>query len=92
MSLEIMTKSDLIDFKSELFRELKLLMREEKPAGKKWLRTHEVKKLLAISSGTLQTLRNNGTISFTKIGGTMYYSMEEINKVMQHSKSPGLKR
>ncbi|WP_316758480.1 helix-turn-helix domain-containing protein [Pedobacter aquatilis] len=88
MSLEIMTKSDLIDFKSELFKELKLLFSSDRPASKKWLRSNEVKKLLAISSGTLQTLRNKGTLSFTKIGGTMYYSMEEINKVLQHSKSP----
>lgn len=92
MPLEIMTKSDLIDFKSELFKELKLLLNEEKPTSKKWLRSSEVKKLLAISSGTLQTLRNNETFRFTKIGGTMYYSIEEINKVLQHSKAPNSQR
>lgn len=90
MSIEIMTKSDLMDFKSDLFRELKAFLAPEKPADKKWLRSNEVRKLLGISAGTLQTLRNNGTLSFTKIGGTMYYSMEEINKVLQFPKTPNI--
>lgn len=85
-----MTKSDLMDFKSDLFKELKAFLAPEKPIDKKWLRSNEVRKLLGISTGTLQTLRNNGTLSFTKIGGTMYYSMDGINKVMKFSKTPNL--
>ncbi|MGO4876002.1 helix-turn-helix domain-containing protein [Pedobacter psychrotolerans] len=90
MSIEIMTKSDLMDFKSDLFKELKAFLAPEKPTDKKCLRSNEVRKLLGISTGTLQTLRNNGTLSFTKIGGTMYYSMDGINKVMKFSKTPNL--
>lgn len=90
MSIEIMTKSDLMDFKSDLFKELKAFLAPEKPIDKKWLRSNEVRKLLGISAGTLQTLRNNGTLSFTKIGGTMYYSMDGINRVMKFSKTPNL--
>lgn len=92
MSLEIMTKSDLMEFKSDLFKELKAFLAPEKPMNKKWLRSSEVRKLLGISSGTLQTLRNNGTLKFTKIGGTMYYSTEAINKVLDGSKTPNLLR
>lgn len=92
MSLEIMTKSDLMEFKSDLFKELKAFLAPEKPTDKKWLRSIEVRKLLGISSGTLQTLRNNGTLKFTKIGGTMYYSEDAINKVLGHSKTANLLR
>ena len=92
MSLEIMTKSDLMEFKSDLFRELKAFLAPEKPTDKKWLRSSEVRKLLGISSGTLQTLRNNGTLKFTKIGGTLYYSTEAINKVLDGPKTPNLLR
>ncbi|WP_235528470.1 helix-turn-helix domain-containing protein [Pedobacter sp. Leaf194] len=79
-----------MNFKSDLFKELKTFLAPEKPADKKWLRSNEVRKLLGISAGTLQTLRNNRTLSFTKIGGTMYYSMEEINKVLQFPKKPNI--
>jgi len=92
MSIEIMTKSDLMDFKSDLFKEIRAILAPEKPIDKKWLRSSEVRKLLGISGGTLQTLRNNGTLKFTKIGGTMYYSMEEINKVLQFPKTPNILR
>jgi hypothetical protein len=35
-------------------------------AAKKWLKAHEVRRLLKISPGTLQTLKANGTIPYTK--------------------------
>lgn len=32
--------------------------------------------------GTLQNLRINGTLTFTKIGGIMYYNYSDIEKVL----------
>ena len=49
---------------------------------KKWLKSYEVKKILNISTGTLQNLRSNGTLPHTKIGGLIYYDAELINKVL----------
>ncbi|EHQ25081.1 helix-turn-helix domain-containing protein [Mucilaginibacter paludis] len=43
----------------------------------------EVRKMLNISPGTLQNLRINGTLRFTKIGSIMYYKLEDINKVLE---------
>jgi helix-turn-helix protein len=53
---------------------------------KKWLKSYEVKKILNISTGTLQNLRSNGTLPYTKIGGLIYYDAELINKVMAGQK------
>lgn len=39
--------------------------------------------MLGISHGTLQTLRNNGSIPFSKIGGVIFYSREELNKIFK---------
>ena len=47
---------------------------------------NEVRKLLNISPGTLQTLRINGTLPYTKIGGTMYYNLKDIEKLLNKSK------
>ena len=63
---------------------MKISKKEEQP--KKWLKSSEVKKLLRISPGTLQNLRINGTLTYTKIGGSIFYSYEEIIKVMEQNK------
>ena len=49
---------------------------------KRWLKSSDVRKMLGISSGTLQTLRNNGKIPFTKVGGLIYYDAAEINQIL----------
>jgi len=42
--------------------------------------------LLKISPGTLHSLRNNGKIPFTRIGGLIYYDAAEIDRVLQEQK------
>lgn len=93
MSLQILTKDDLEIFKTELLAELKNLMSDStKPNSKKdeastrWLKSHQVQRMLAISPGTLQNLRINGTIPFTKIGGVIFYSIDDINTIMIKNK------
>ncbi|HTN20452.1 MAG TPA: helix-turn-helix domain-containing protein [Pelobium sp.] len=84
MSVEIITKEDLSQFKSELLAEIsKLVKPSESPITRQWLKSAEVRKLLDISSGTLQNLRINGTLRFTKIGGTMYYKSSDITKLLE---------
>lgn len=58
-------------------------MRRSGQEPKEWLKSYEVRKLLGISAGTLQNLRLNGTLPYTKIGGLMYYRYEEIRKLME---------
>lgn len=80
---QLVTLADLDAFKTELLFAIRQMLAENKSqAGKKWLKSYEVKKLLEISSGTLQTLRNNGTLPFTRIGGIIYYNSEDIEKLL----------
>lgn len=83
MSVNILTIEDLHHFKTELISELKSIFKNEGPPTKKWLKSDEVKKLLKVSPGTLQTLRINGTLQYTKIGGIIYYDFEHIQKTME---------
>jgi len=84
-TLDLITKTDLQFFKAELFEELKKMgiasISDEKQ--KNWLRSAEVRKLLNISPGTLQNLRINGTLRFTKIGSILYYKQEDIEKILE---------
>jgi hypothetical protein len=51
----------------------------------RWLKSHQVQRQLGISPGTLQNLRINGTIPFTKVGGVIFYSQDHIQAVMQQN-------
>lgn len=76
------------DFRQQVLLDIRTTLCEKnKPDTKQWLKSTEVKKLLGISHGTLQNLRNNGTIPFTKIGGVIYYSRQEIDKMMKTNRS-----
>ena len=83
MEVNILTAEDLQHFKKELLGEFKELLKKESPTQKQWLKSDEVKKLLKVSPGTLQTLRINGTLLYTKIGGLIYYDYDHIQKTME---------
>ena len=86
---QILTQGDLVDFKEDMLQEFKRIIKEcvSGQPGKKWLKSAEVKKLLGISHGFLQSLRDSGVLPFTKIGGSIYYDYEDISFMMSSNKS-----
>jgi hypothetical protein len=83
MNVELITKQDLREFKNDLLNEIKQIIKPGQGQSKQWLKSVEVRKLLNISPGTLQNLRINGTLRYTKIGGMMYYKLEDIHKLLE---------
>lgn len=55
-------------------------------SGKKktnnWLDHQDVCQRLKISKRTLQTLRDNGTLAYTKIGNRTYYLPEDVESIV----------
>jgi len=87
MGATIVTTEDLMEFKLELLDDIKqLLQNQNGQPVKKWLKSPEVRELLGISPGTLQNLRINGTLPYTKIGGVLYYDYQEIIQVLEKNK------
>tara|TARA_R110002049_G_scaffold53516_1_gene149549 strand:- start:778 stop:1017 length:240 start_codon:yes stop_codon:yes gene_type:complete len=67
----------------ELLDDIKnLLAKQATGKLKKYLKSSEVMDLLQVSPGTLQNLRINGTLPYTKVGGIIYYDAEEIQDIM----------
>ncbi|MFI5137989.1 helix-turn-helix domain-containing protein [Mucilaginibacter sp.] len=87
MNVELVTKEDLKELENNLLNAIKLINKPGQGEVKKWLKSVEVRKLLNISPGTLQNLRINGTLRYTKIGGIMYYKLEDINKILEGGQS-----
>ncbi|MGF6850203.1 hypothetical protein QFZ51_005438 [Chitinophaga sp. W3I9] len=68
---EIETLGKLLDYISSMFNPLR-----------QWLKSYEVRDMMGISEGTLQNMRNNGTLAHRKVGGLMYYKYSDILKLM----------
>lgn len=86
MFIPIITKEDLERFKQDVINELKSIVQRKNNIEIKWIKSPEAKKILGVSNSTLQNLRTNGTLSYTKVGGSIYYNVEEIEKLMEENK------
>ncbi|SDQ01609.1 Helix-turn-helix domain-containing protein [Mucilaginibacter sp. OK268] len=82
-AIDLITKEDLRQFKNEMLTEMKHLLKPGLGQSKRWLKSYEVRKLLNISPGTLQNLRVNSTLRYTKIGGLLYYKLEDIQALLE---------
>ena len=85
MEIEFITVEDLKELKNEIVSEVTSANQNHAP--KRWLRSKEIRKMFNISPGTLQNMRINGTIPFTKLGSTIFYDYDEIIKILQENKS-----
>jgi hypothetical protein len=84
---QLLTVADLNEFKNQLIEDLLTALRSQtNQPQKKWLKSHEVRRLLKISPGTLQTLKSSGTIPYTKIGGVHFYDYDDIQRVLESGK------
>jgi len=83
MAIEVITKEDLQQFRTQLINDLReLLIPREAKLVKPWLRNSEVRKLLNISANTVQRLRIAGKLPSSKVGGIHYYRYEDIEKLL----------
>jgi hypothetical protein len=96
MATSIITPEDLAQFKIELILEFKSIIddsQSNQPKPKQeieWLKSHQVQRLLKISPGTLHTLRINGTLPYSKVGGTIFYDKLDIETVLANNKRNSL--
>ncbi len=87
MAVEIITKEDLQEFEERLINRIISILGKSTEEPKKWLKSYQVKNLLKISTNTLQALRDNGTLPFSKIGGILYYKYDDILKILNDVRS-----
>lgn len=87
MAAEIITKEDLQHFRIQLLDELKEYMHQLKKETSngtvEGYKTKHVRKILDCSNGKLQSLRIAGKLRCNKVGGTLYYRKEDVQKLLE---------
>lgn len=84
--MNLATREDLELWKDEVLQKVKELIKGEIPIKEKWVKSNRVMEILECSPGTLQNLRNQSKIEWSRFGGTLYYSMESILKTLEDNK------
>jgi hypothetical protein len=91
MNIEIVTSEDLQEFKKEIIASIRDLISVQPVTAKtekdRWMRSAEVRKLFGISAGTLQNMRLNGSLPFSKIGTTILYDRTKILNTLEANSS-----
>ena len=77
------TKDDLKTLKQEIVNEIKGILNPQSTTTE-FLRSSQVKQLLGCSDSKLETMRKNGSLTYTKIGGSVYYNQKDISKLFQN--------
>ena len=85
------------DFREDEFenfaKKVERLCREYEDLGeKKWLDSDDVCRLLGISPRTLQTMRENGTLAYTRISHKVYYRPEDVKTVFRGGNETAYRR
>ncbi len=83
MEVQIVTMEDLQLFRQKLLKDISDLLTPSTSAERAWLKNSDVKKLLQVSSNTVQRLRIAGKLKSSKIGGTHYYRYEDVQSLLE---------
>lgn len=86
MLVDIFTKEDLEEFRRSLLKDIIEIVNTKTQPTDKWLKSYEVRKLLNISQGTLQSLRDNKKIEYTKVGNVFLYNNKDIIKMLENNR------
>lgn len=67
-----------------------LSLQKQKAEGLKetWIDSQDVMQTLHISKRRLQTLRDNRTLPFSRIGSKIYYRISDVEALLDQSYSP----
>ncbi|HOZ15668.1 MAG TPA: helix-turn-helix domain-containing protein [Tenuifilaceae bacterium] len=88
MNVELVTKDDLRSLESNLLNKVEQLIKgKASEYQRRWYKTKDLEELFGISKGKQQDLRNKNVLPFTKIGVTIYYSVEDIERILEDNKS-----
>ena len=64
-------------------RHLNVTPREPEPPGVGWLTNKQAQTALGVSKPTLARWRKNGTLPFSKVGGSVYVAVADVQALLE---------
>lgn len=93
VSIEVKTFERMKETVELIYRKMqKLRSQHQSKQLDEWLDNQDVCLFLNISPRTLQTLRSNGTLSFTQIERKLYYKKKDVIQLLENGKSKNNKK
>ncbi len=84
MKINVLTVEEFLQMKQELIKEIKeTISQTSSKEIPEWLRTSAVRKILKISSSSVQNLRNSGMLPYSKIKGSIFYKASDVEKLLE---------
>jgi Helix-turn-helix domain len=83
--VELLTKEDFKALDEKMDRILEALSAKEKSEPGEWLKSAEVKAILNCSDATLKNYRDAGSLPYSKIEGTYYYSAKCVSAMLEQN-------
>lgn len=79
------TSGDIEQLENNIISKFKKILAEQNAPT--WLKTADAEKYLNCNQSTLINLRNQGVLPFYKLGGTVYYKKEDIDRVLENTRN-----
>ena len=92
MEAIILTKDHYQDVLAKIEAINTSITKNNKEPKDEFLDNQEFIQLMKISKRTAQTWRDSGIVSFSQIGGKVYYRMSDINKLLDETHIKAFKR
>ncbi|PWH86764.1 helix-turn-helix domain-containing protein [Brumimicrobium oceani] len=91
MNISIVTQEDLQELKEFFVESVGTMLKDHLKNHNQLndivlLKSHQVQRMLGISPGTLQNMRVNGTLPFSKVGGVIFYDKQDILNIIDDNK------
>lgn len=80
-TIDLITKSDLMAFQTNIMEQLKALIQPEK----EFATEGELIALFSFNKSTLAKMRMNNEIPYYKFGGKLFYKILEVNKLIANN-------
>ncbi|QJD98347.1 helix-turn-helix domain-containing protein [Mucilaginibacter robiniae] len=85
MTIEMITKEDLEVFRQTLLNDIRTLISPSQTETKEWLRCADVRKILKVSTATVQNLRISGKLKSHKVNGIYFYNRADIERMIHET-------
>jgi hypothetical protein len=87
MTVPKVTIAQIRHLRNEFMEELLHILEQRRTTpARRWLKSHEVRRMLGISPNTLHRFRTKGLLAFSRVGGIVFYDFYDVIHMLEQSR------